>query len=101
MKKKRDRVDEIAIRVLEIWLLLQGFILIGDDEIRDYGPHRVWTVSARCDDIIQAGDFWPLLVRDISDHNKHSTYFRFHPYDVKVYPSAVGGTSNIYASIFQ
>lgn len=97
-----ERIDQIAIRVLEIFLLYHGFVLSGNCEIRDYGQHRVWEVSAVSDDIIQAQDFWCLLSNYLYDYNQNcSALYRFHSYDVKVYPGAVGGTSNIYVSIYQ
>lgn len=96
-----DIIDGIAIRVLEIWLLIYGFKLSGDYEIMDYGPHRVWTVSACCEGQILAEDFWMLLTDYLHNSNQlYPAFCQFQPYEVNVYPDAVGGTSNIYVSIY-
>lgn len=96
-----DIIDGIAIRVLEIWLLGHGFILTGDYEVRDYGPHRIWTVSARWEGKISAEDFRLLLTDYLYDYNQPcTTFYQFQPYEVNVYPDAVGGTSIIYVSIY-
>ena len=97
-----ERIDQIAIRVIEIFLLRHELFLTGDYEVRDYGRHRVWEVSAWCNGIIQATDFWYVLSDYLDDYGQHCpACYRFQPYDVKVYPGAVGGTSNIYMSIYQ
>lgn len=94
-------VDEIAVHILNLFLLEQGLEPSGDSDIRDYGCHRIWTESACAsfDTDIEAlkMDFDAFL----SEHNSCLTAVKFGFYDCVVYPCSHCGGQHLYLSIYQ
>lgn len=88
-------VDKIAYDITEVWLLQRGFLpSVGWDSanplcIRDYGPHRVYTIQAEVpSDYV--GEFDRDRLRaDFEAYlemvNQALVTVRFLPYDVEVY----------------
>jgi hypothetical protein len=99
-------LDQIAVRVVESWLLLMGFQLAGgwdESDIncrREYGPHVIWTVSAFTPGVVDA-DFLAAEFSDyLSARNQLASCIKFQFYDIGIYPRVNGGTF-VYASICQ
>ncbi len=94
-------VNEIAVRILTLFLLMCGFEPSDGCEIRDFGYHRVWTVSACVpfDTDIESLkiDFDAYL----NEHNSCPTAVKFGFYDCVVYPCNHCGGQHLYLSIYQ
>ena len=97
---------QIAVHLLEVWLLSLGLQPTGDFDpddpacMRDYGPHRVWTIQARVPDGL-AVDRYELLdhLRNFLDEQAALPgAMRFHAYNIDLYDSPYCG-SYIFASI--
>ena len=103
-------LDRIAYNVAETWLLQRGFIPSAgwdpDDPlcVRDYGPHRVWTIKARIpvelvdeiDTVDLMNDFRAYLIQ----HNTLPTAIRFQPYNLEVYACPHGYGTFLYISLY-
>lgn len=100
-------LDALAVRVLEVWLIQQGFQLSGGwDENdpncrRQYGPHVLWTVQARI-----PGDYdYDTLLNSfrayIAKHNALPSAVKFEPYDITIYECPCGCGVFLFASIYQ
>lgn len=97
-------LSQIAVKLLELWLLLCGFQPAEDWDatdsscLVDYGPHRVWTVQASmpADAVTDSS----VLMVDLDEFIKQQNLLLnlgFQAYDVTVYATPYGW--NIYASI--
>lgn len=96
----------IAARTVEVWLLSLGFQPTGyfdpnDREcIRDYGPHRVYTVQARVPDgfAVDRHELLGLLQDYLEQQARLPSAVRFRAYNIETYFSPYCG-NYIFASI--
>lgn len=96
----------LAVRVLEVWLLSLGLQPTGDFDpddpacLRDYGPHRVWTVQARVPDgvAVDRGLLFARLQSYLDEQSRHPGAVKFLPNDIELYTSPVCG-DYVFASI--
>lgn len=98
----------LAFHILEVWLLTLGFQPSGgwnDDPncVRDYGPHRVWTVDAHIPDgmALDRELLWEDLNVYIQAHNSLPTAVKFGAYGIDIYDCPYGSGKYIYVSIYQ
>lgn len=95
---------QIAVRVLEVWLLSLGFQPTGDfdpyDNVRDFGPHRVFIVQARIPDGVSVDRFVLLdhLQHYLDEQARLPGAMRFNAYDIELYESPYCG-GYVFASI--
>ena len=101
---KENVLTQIAVKLVELWLLLWGFQPAEDWDaadsccLIDYGPHRVWTVQASMP--VDAVTDSSVLMVDLDEFIKQQNLLLnlgFQAYDVTVYETPNGW--NIYASI--
>jgi len=98
-------IDGIAVRLLEIFIILMGFTPTGDwDENdpscrRDYGPHRVYTLCGRTQKEFDIEELSTLLGLYLESINKVFVNVRFHIYDIDAYKRPYGRSAYIYVSI--
>ena len=86
------RLNQVAHNILVGFLLSLGiFPNDGEDitEVRDYGPHRVYTQMARVPDsvadTIDPAEALDKLVSYLEHHNALPGAERFEPYNVQAY----------------
>ena len=99
-------IDAIAIRTVEVWLLSRGFQLSENVDpndpacIRDYGPHRIYTVQARVPDgfNVDRHELLDSLRNFLDEQARLPGTVRFHAYNVELYTSPYCGTY-VFASI--
>ena len=99
-------LSAIAVRTLEVWLLSLGFQPTGDFDpgapecIRDFGPHRVYTVQAHVPDgwIVDCCELLAILQGYLEEQAKLPGAIRFHAYNIDLYHSPYCG-SYVFASI--
>lgn len=93
---------QVAVHVLEVWLLMLGFQPSGDDSvtITDYGPHRVYTVQASVPDgvVVDRGLLIGHLQGYLDEQARLPGAMRFNVYDIVLYNSPYCG-NYIFASI--
>ena len=97
---------QIAVHILEVWLLSLGFLPTGyfdpDDPacMRDYGPHRVYTVQANIPTGVPVDryELLDLLQQFLDEQASLPGAMRFHAYDIDLYHSPYCG-NYIFASI--
>lgn len=95
MVSVRNVLNAIAVRLMEVWLLLLGFNPAENWETNDTdcGVHRIWTVQgdmpadAVMDSCILIMDLQAFIERQNQLLNTG-----FQAYDVTVYPNAGGGS---------
>ena len=99
-------LDKIAVKIVEIWMLQQGILPADNWEpndpicVRDYGPHRVWTIQGRLEAENLDVEALEKAFRDYLDkHNQLSTAVRFQVYGIEAYSHA-DGTFLLYVSIY-
>lgn len=107
----QEQMNNIALRVVETWLLLLGFTPSAgwdpDDLncVRDYGPHRVWTIQAKVPpeqvDTLDLDTLDKSFREYISAHNAAPTAVKFEPYGMEVYVCPCGCGTFLYTSIYQ
>lgn len=100
-----ELLTEIARHMLALFLLsLEILPSEGEDtfEVKDYGPHRVYTQMARVPDrladSIDPGDTLDKLSLFLNSYNAISPAVRFQPYNAEVYICPCCGTF-LYVSI--
>lgn len=93
---------QIAVHLLEVWLLSLGLQPTGDDSvtITDYGPHRVFCVQARVPDgiFVDRHELLDLLQQFLDEQATLPGAMRFHAYDIDLYHSPYCG-GYVFASI--
>lgn len=100
-----DVLTKIAHHLLALFLLTLGLQPSEDEdtlEIRDYGPHRVFTQQARVPDTaisIDPGEVLTQLADYIDHHNAQPTADKFEPHDVALYKCPLGSGNYIYVSV--
>lgn len=100
-------LNALAVRVLEVWLMQQGFQPSegwdGNDPNcrRQYGPHIVWTVQARIPGPYDYDALWDSFRAYIAEHNALPGAVRFEPYDLATYICPCGCGEFLYAAIYQ
>ena len=96
-----------AVRVLEFFLLMLGFQPTGyfdqDDPacLRDYGPHRVWTLQAHIPDgvYVDRHDLLKSLTDHLDEQAELPSAVRFRAYNIELYHSPYCG-DYVFASIY-
>lgn len=79
---------------------------MGEDtlQIKNYGPHRVFTQQARVPDsmadTIDPAETLDKLVSYLDHHNAPVMAVRFHPYNVESYVCPCGCGTFLYVSIY-
>lgn len=111
MKIPQELLDQIAVRTMETWLLSMGFQPSNEWDpndlncVRDYGPHRIWTVQARIPaDLVDGLDLDTLdkAFREyMTAHNATPTAVKFEPYGIEKYACPCGCGTFLYTSIYQ
>ena len=102
-----DYLDQIAYNILAAFLAQFGMVPSEGDsmEIKDYGPHRVWTVQAKVPpeiaDTIDQGEVFKALVEYLARHNAIVTAVPFNAYGAKIYVCPCGCGTFLYLSIYQ
>ena len=97
----------LAVRVLESWFLSLGFTPCGGWDpadpncMRDYGPHRIWTVQARCPDDADCDALSMSFLEYIHQHNALPGAIKFEPYNLELYECPCGCGTFVFASIYQ
>lgn len=97
----RDLRDVLAMYLLGAWLMMLGLQPNKEsEEIRDYGPHRVYLLSAMVNDgsKLDVDQLSKSLEQFLSCLNQLG-FCRYQPYNVELYPHTWGGT--LYVSMFQ
>lgn len=101
-----NRLTEMARSVLAAFLLSLGITPSeGKDtlEIRDFGPHRVWTQQARVPDSmadsIDRDDVLSRLIDYMEHRNALPAAVKFQPYNVEAYICPCGCGTFLYVSI--
>lgn len=97
---------QIAVHILEVWLLSLGLQPTGDFDpddpacVRDYGPHRVYTVQARVPGgvVVDRGLLLAHLQAHLDEQAALPGAMRFNAYDIELYESPYCG-NYIFASI--
>lgn len=100
------QLNLIARNVLAGFLATIGLAPSDGDsmEIRDYGPHRVWTVQAKLPpemDTIDQSVVFKALAEYLDKHNALPTAVRFNAYGLEVYSCYCGCGTFLYTSIYQ
>ena len=100
------RLNQVAHNILVGFLLSLGiFPNDGEDitEVRDYGPHRVYTQMARVPDsvadTIDPAEALDKLVSYLEHHNALPGAERFEPYNVQAYMCPCGCGTFLYVSV--
>ena len=96
----------VAVHILEVWLLTLGFQPTGYFDpydptcLRDYGPHRVYTLQAHVPDGIAVDRYELLddLQQFLNEQTNLSGDTRFKAYNIELYESPYCG-NYIFASI--
>ncbi len=103
----RKFLTEIAHNIIAGFLLTLGMVpSLGEDtmEIRDYGPHRVYTQQSRVPDgladTIDPADVLENLTVYLDHHNALPTATKFFPYNVEAYICPCGCGTFLYVSIY-
>lgn len=102
-----NHLDQIAYNILAAFLAQLGMVPSEGDsmEIKDYGPHRVWTVQAKVPpeiaDTIDQGEVFKALVEYLSRHNAAVTAVPFNAYGAEIYVCPCGCGTFLYPSIYQ
>lgn len=100
-------LDAIASNVIAGFLAQFGMVPSGGDsmEVKDYGPHRVWTIQAKVPpeiaDTIDQGEVFKALVEYLARHNAIVTAVPFNAYNVEIYVCPCGCGTFLYSSIYQ
>lgn len=97
----------IARNVISGFLLTLGMTpSMGKDtlDVKDYGPHRVFTQQARVPETMAASidpaEILDKLVVYLFHHNTLPTATRFYPYNVECYICPCGCGTFLYVSIY-
>ncbi|HHX23871.1 MAG TPA: hypothetical protein GX723_07695 [Thermoanaerobacterales bacterium] len=100
-------IDFIAVRIAEIFFLINGFELIDDWDINgpgcinDYGPHRVYHFCAKIQKgglfYIDAVDGW--LTDYLEYINKALRIIKFHNYRIEIEQCSCCESTYIYMSL--
>ena len=95
MVSNRNVLNAIAVRLMEVWLLLLGFNPTENWETvdNDCGIHRIWTVQG--DMPIDAVMDSCILIMDLQafiEQQNQLLNTGIQAYDVTVYPSTGGGS---------
>lgn len=100
------RLDQVAHNILVGFLLSLGiFPNDGEDitEVRDYGPHRVYTQMARVPDNMAATidpvETLEQLAAYLEHDNARPGAVRFEPYNVQAYMCPCGCGTFLYVSV--
>ena len=94
-------INAIAERILALFFLSQNFNPYEDCEIKDYGYHRTWTVSA-CVPFETDIELLKIRFNEYLDrHNACLTTVKFGFYDCVSYPCSHCGGKHLYLSIYQ
>lgn len=104
----QEFLDALAVRVLEVWLMQQGFRPAADWDssdpacVRNHGPYRVWTVQAAVPDGMQVDreTLWRPFSEYMEGRNQLPGAIVFHAYGLERYDTSLGG-SYLFASIYQ
>lgn len=100
-------IEKMAINLITGFLLMLGIFPSEDEdttEVRDYGPHRVFTKQARVP-LKLAGSIDPdavltQLAAYLEHYNALPVSIEFQPYDAKVYICPCGCGTFLYVSIY-
>lgn len=98
---------QLAVHILEVWLLMLGFQPSVDwDEndtncYRQYGSHCIWTVSAHITAPYDFDALWDAFQEYLYKHNALPDAVKFQPYDLTIYSCPCGCGEYLYASIYQ
>lgn len=100
-----DLLAQIAQNVIAGFLAQQGMLLSeGGMEIKDYGPHRVFTfqskVPSNLEESIDGYDVFQALSAYLECHNMTPRAVRFHPYDARIYVCTCGCGTFCFTSIY-
>lgn len=96
-------ISDIARCILTLFILMQGFSPNDDDfEVKDYGPHIIYSLSAESLDE-QEVDFnadvlFNALSNDLALYHRTSNAIRFQPYRCEGYPGV--SRTSLYVSIY-
>lgn len=100
-------LQQIARNIIAGFLLTLGITSSEDEdtlEVKDYGPHRIFTQQVRVPDSMAAaidpGETLDKLVSYMGHHNSLPTAVRFQAYDVETYVCPCGCGTFLYASIY-
>lgn len=101
-----DFLNKIALSVILGFLATFSMTATEDNmEVRDYGPHRIWTAQSRVPpeiaDDFDADEICGLLAQYLKRNNKHVTATRFNAYGVRVYSCPCGCGTFAYISIYR
>jgi len=100
-------LTQIARNIIEGFLLTLGITPSeGEDtlQVKDYGPHRVFTQQARVPDAmadtIDAEAVYNRLVAYMDHHNALPTAVQFYAYNAEAYRCPCGCGTFLYVSIY-
>lgn len=100
-------LQQIARNIIAGFLLTLGMTSSEDEdtlEVKDYGPHRIFTQQVRVPDSMAAaidpGETLDKLVAYLEHHNALTTAVRFQPYNAEVYVCPCGCGTFLYVSIY-
>lgn len=94
-------IDFLAFRLLSVFFLMLGIQDIGGfGDMKDHGPHRVYSKGVPVDVDMDEADIDKMkhIMEQLLNGFNQLSMFKFQMYDLEFYKNASGGT--VYASIY-